>query len=93
MEDSTKNNWNWTVKSKTEDDFSEVSVSNEERQSVDNPVDAPSFRRNVSTVDLEALMEKYKDDVKVLPVDYKYSFGTRENTTRNEVKEYIFVGC
>lgn len=60
MEDSTKNNWNWTVKSKTEDDFSEVSVSNEERQSVDNPVDAPSFRRNVSTVDLEALMEKYK---------------------------------
>ena len=39
-----------------------------------------------------ALIGKYKDNVEVMPVDYKYSFGTRENTTRNEVKEYIFVG-
>lgn len=43
--------------------------------------------------EMVALIGKYKNDVKVIPVDYKYSFGTRENTTRNEVKEYIFVGC
>lgn len=43
--------------------------------------------------EMVALIGKYKKDVKVIPVDYKYSFGTRENTTRNEVKEYIFVGC
>lgn len=39
------------------------------------------------------LLEKYKENVKVIPVDYKYSFGTRANTTRNNVQEYIFVGC
>ena len=43
--------------------------------------------------EMVALIRKYKTDVNVIPVDYKYSFGTRENTTRNEVKEYIFVGC
>jgi len=40
-----------------------------------------------------SLMKKYKSDVSVIPIDYKYSFGTRENTERNDVKEYIFVGC
>lgn len=43
--------------------------------------------------EMVALMKKYKSNVTVIPVDYKYSFGTRENTTRNKVKEYIFVGC
>lgn len=38
------------------------------------------------------LLEKYKDNVKVVPIEYKYSFGTRTNTERNSVKEYIFVG-
>ena len=40
-----------------------------------------------------SLMKNYKSDVSVIPIDYKYSFGTRENTERNDVKEYIFVGC
>lgn len=38
------------------------------------------------------LLEKYKENVEVIPVDYKYSFGTRNNTSRNDVKEYIFLG-
>lgn len=38
------------------------------------------------------LIRKYKDHVEVIPVDYRYSFGTRANTERNEVQEYIFVG-
>ena len=39
------------------------------------------------------MLKKYKKTVNVIPVDYKYSFGTRKNTARNDVKEYIFVGC
>ncbi|MGN1205356.1 MAG: DNA adenine methylase [Eubacterium sp.] len=42
--------------------------------------------------EMVALIGEYKEKVEVIPIDYKYSFGTRENTTRNEVKEYIFVG-
>lgn len=38
------------------------------------------------------LLKKYKEHVDVIPIDYKYSFGTRVNTTRNDVKEYIFIG-
>ena len=38
------------------------------------------------------LLRRYKDHVEVIPVDYRYSFGTRANTERNEVQEYIFVG-
>lgn len=43
--------------------------------------------------EMVTLLKKYKKNVTVIPVDYKYSFGTRMNTKRNEVKEYIFVGC
>lgn len=42
--------------------------------------------------DMVEMLKKYKDYVDVVPIDYRYSFGTRTNTTRNEVKEYIFVG-
>lgn len=41
--------------------------------------------------DMVALLKRYKENVDVVPIDYRYSFGTRTNTTRNEVKEYIFV--
>lgn len=42
--------------------------------------------------EMTELLKKYKDNVEVVPVDYKYSFGTRSNTLRNDVKEYIFLG-
>ena len=42
--------------------------------------------------EIMTLLKKYKDNVSVNPIDYRYSFGTRENTERNSVKEYIFVG-
>lgn len=40
-----------------------------------------------------SLLKKYKDKVDVIPVDYKYSFGTRETVKRNDVQEYIFIGA
>ena len=43
--------------------------------------------------DMIMMLKKYKSHVEVIPVDYKYSFGTRANTVRNDVQEYIFVGC
>ena len=42
--------------------------------------------------DMIELMGRHKDNVDVVPIDYRYSFGTRSNTKRNEVKEYLFVG-
>lgn len=42
--------------------------------------------------EIMVLLKKYKNNVSVIPIDYRYSFGTRENTERNKVKEYIFVG-
>lgn len=42
--------------------------------------------------DMVNIMNKYKQYVEVVPIDYRYSFGTRKNTERNEVKEYLFVG-
>ena len=33
-----------------------------------------------------------KANVKVVPVDYTYSFGTRKTVKRNNVQEYLFVG-
>lgn len=38
------------------------------------------------------LMKKYKNTVDVIPVDYKYSFGTRKSVKRNNVQEYLFMG-
>lgn len=42
--------------------------------------------------EMVSLLKKYKEHVDVVPIDYKYTFGTRANTARNDVKEYIFVG-
>lgn len=41
-----------------------------------------------------AIMAKYKHNVEVVPIDYKYSFGNQSDakTHRNEVQEYLFVG-
>lgn len=39
-----------------------------------------------------ALMQRYKKNVELVPVDYKYSFGTRKTVKRNEVQEYLFLG-
>lgn len=39
-----------------------------------------------------ALLSEVKENVKVVPVDYTYSFGTRRSVKRNNVQEYLFVG-
>lgn len=48
------------------------------------------------TIDeMVAIMAKHKQRVEVVPVDYKYSFGTQAHKVgdnNNDVKEYIFVG-
>ncbi len=43
--------------------------------------------------DMIVLLKKYKKHVEVVPVDYKYSFGTRDTVKRNDVQEYIFIGA
>ncbi len=43
--------------------------------------------------DMINLLKKYKNDVEAIPVDYKYSFGTRNTVKRNNVQEYIFIGA
>lgn len=45
-----------------------------------------------SLEDMIKLLKRYKQNVDVVPINYMYSFGTRTNTTRNKVQEYIFVG-
>lgn len=44
--------------------------------------------------DMIALMKKYKTNVEVVPVDYRYSFGNQADakTHRNSVQEYLFIG-
>lgn len=42
--------------------------------------------------EMVAMMSKFKKHVDVIPVDYKYSFGTRKTVKRNNVQEYLFVG-
>lgn len=44
--------------------------------------------------DMVALMQKNKEHVEVVPVDYKYAFGNQADakTHRNSVQEYLFVG-
>ena len=39
-----------------------------------------------------ALMAKYKSHVEVIDIDYRYRFANHSGVTRNEVKEYLFVG-
>lgn len=38
------------------------------------------------------LISQVKTNVRVVPVDYTYSFGTRKTVKRNNVQEYLFVG-
>lgn len=38
------------------------------------------------------LLSEVKENVKVVPVDYTYSFGTRKSVKRNNVQEYLFLG-
>jgi len=42
--------------------------------------------------EMVALLSEVKENVKVVPVDYTYSFGTRKSVRRNSVQEYLFVG-
>lgn len=65
------------------------------------------FRNNVLIVsyssnsqptqdEIISIMSKYKNTVEVVPVDYKYSFGThghKVGDNKNKVQEYLFVGC
>jgi len=40
------------------------------------------------------MLRKYKENVDVIPIDYKYSFGnqaTKVGDNRNAVQEYLFV--
>lgn len=40
------------------------------------------------------MLKKYKKNVEVIPIDYKYSFGNQANKVgdnRNAVQEYLFV--
>ncbi len=64
------------------------------------------FRNNVLIVsyssnslptkdEMISILSKYKNAVEVIPVDYKYSFGThghKVGDNRNDVQEYLFVG-
>lgn len=38
------------------------------------------------------LMRKYKNDVSVYPIEYRYHFANQEINTHNRVQEYLFVG-
>ena len=40
------------------------------------------------------IMKKYKDNVEVVPIDYRYFFGNQASakTNRNSVQEFLFVG-
>lgn len=45
--------------------------------------------------EMVSLLSKHKSHVEVLPVDYKYSFGTHAHkvgTNKNAVQEYLFIG-
>lgn len=45
--------------------------------------------------EMTSIMARYKRHVEVVPVDYKYSFGThghKVGDNRNSVQEYLFVG-
>lgn len=45
--------------------------------------------------EMVSLMSKHKSRVEVLPVDYKYSFGTHAHkvgANKNAVQEYLFIG-
>ena len=41
-----------------------------------------------------SLLARYKRNVEVLPIDYRYNFGNRSggNVMRQNVREFLFVG-
>lgn len=39
-----------------------------------------------------SIMSKYKRNVEVVDIDYRYSFSNKKGDTKNEVKEYLFIG-
>lgn len=41
---------------------------------------------------IEALLREVKDDVEIIRIDHRYSFGTHETAQRRDVDEYIFIG-
>lgn len=42
--------------------------------------------------DLIAMMKKYKQNVEIIEIDYKYSFANKKNVAKNDVQEYLFMG-
>lgn len=38
------------------------------------------------------LISKYKSNVDIIDIDHRYSFSNKKNVSRNDVKEYLFVG-
>jgi DNA adenine methylase len=45
--------------------------------------------------EIAALLGKYKENVEVIPIDHRYSFGNqghKVDDNRNKVKEFLFVG-
>ena len=45
--------------------------------------------------DMVEIMKKYKRNVDVVSVDYKYSFGNQGHkvgNNKNSVEEYLFIG-
>lgn len=42
--------------------------------------------------EMVALLKRFKRTVTVVPVDYRYSFGTQRSLSRNAVKELLFIG-
>ena len=38
------------------------------------------------------ILGRYKRNVEVVPVDYRYSIGTQHKANRNKVEEYFFLG-
>jgi DNA adenine methylase len=42
--------------------------------------------------EMVGLLSKYKEQVEVVKIDYKYSFATqKESAEKNDVQEYIFI--
>lgn len=41
---------------------------------------------------IEALLREVKDEVEILPIEHRYSFGTHAAARRRAVCEYLFVG-
>ena len=41
---------------------------------------------------IEALLREVKDDVELIRIDHKYSFGTHGKAIRRDANEYLFIG-